>query len=106
MMDVMIDLETLGTAPGSAIVAIGAVAFDPASRELGAPATCRITAASCQHFGLTIDADTVEWWLKQSDAARSELLTEPRQHIRQALGDFQEWLVAISPSPVVLGVRR
>ena len=29
MRDVMLDMETLGTAPGSAILTIGAVEFDP-----------------------------------------------------------------------------
>jgi DNA polymerase III epsilon subunit-like protein len=38
-MDVMLDLETMGNGPDAAIVAIGAIEFDPAAERLGAPFT-------------------------------------------------------------------
>ena len=35
MNDVMLDLETMGTGPDAAIVAIGAIAFDVHTRTIG-----------------------------------------------------------------------
>ena len=35
MLDVMLDLETMGTQPDAAIVAIGAVEFDLEAAQLG-----------------------------------------------------------------------
>jgi len=37
MNEVMLDLETMGQGPDAAIVAIGAVAFDPVTHWLGDP---------------------------------------------------------------------
>lgn len=68
--DVMVDLETLGTAPGSAILSIGAVFFDPETGALGAQFHEKITLASCEAAGLRMDAPTVLWWMEQSSEAR------------------------------------
>lgn len=69
----MLDLETMGTRPGSVIASIGAVAFDPRTGVLGAEFYRAVSLASCQRLGLRFDADTVAWWLKQGDAARAAL---------------------------------
>lgn len=72
---VMIDLETWGTAPGSALRAIGACVFSPYSE----PEDPRlrfyrnITRGSCELRGLTVDPDTVAWWATQPEAARAAL---------------------------------
>lgn len=69
---VMLDIETLGLEPGMAILSIGAVKF---SRDgLGETFDRSISLTSCQDAGLTIDAETLEWWLEQEKAAR-EVLT-------------------------------
>lgn len=74
-MDVMVDLETMGTRPGSAIASIGAVAFDPVAGVIGEASFYRtISLASCQQAGLVIDGDTVGWWLQRGDEARAALL--------------------------------
>lgn len=86
---IMVDLETMGTRPGSAIVAIGAVMFTETDilREFYRV----VDLESCQAVGLHIDAATVMWWLRRDDQARSELgkdaVTLPR-----ALLDFSEWI--------------
>lgn len=68
MPHIMIDLETMGTRPGSAILSIGACSFDPnwlgGSDSDHEPGEARrtfyqnITLASCLDAGLTIDAAT------------------------------------------------
>lgn len=68
--DVMTDLETLGTAPGSAILSIGAVFFDPETGALGPQFHEKITLASCEAAGLRVDVSTVLWWMAQSPEAR------------------------------------
>jgi len=69
---VMIDIETLGIEPGAAICSIGACTFDTG----GVDETFELSVdlESCQERGLMIDADTLQWWLGQDDAAR-EILT-------------------------------
>jgi len=69
---VMVDIETLGLDIGSAILSVGAVVFD--EEGCGDTFERSISLQSCQDAGLSIDADTLEWWLDQPDAAQ-EVLT-------------------------------
>ena len=89
MKNVMLDLETMGTHVGAAVVAIGAVEFDGA--RLGREFYNAVSLASCLEAGLTVDGDTVSWWLEQSDAARGALLTH-RVTLEAALNGFSKWL--------------
>lgn len=66
----MVDLETLGNKPGCSIMSIGAVMFDEVSGELGDAFYVTVNRASCKSFGLKEDADTLEWWSKQSKDAQ------------------------------------
>lgn len=85
----MIDLETLGTRPGSVIVAIGAVRFG------GGKILDRFYAVidpqDAQACGLTIDAGTVLWWLGQSDEARKEIAFGGKP-LAAVLTSFAAWL--------------
>lgn len=86
--DIMLDLETMGTRPGSAIVAIGAVRFG--GGQIHDTFYRRIRLRSCTDFGLTIDADTVLWWMGQSQEARMEVInSEGATSLPQALHDFK-----------------
>ena len=60
-MNVMLDLETLGTKPGCAILAIGMVAFEW-DRVLPTTFYHEINTRSCLVAGLTIDPETEKWW--------------------------------------------
>lgn len=71
---VSIDIETMGKSPTSAITSIGAVMFDPASNWIGDDFHVHISLDSCLFNGLTMDADTVLWWLAQSYDARAALV--------------------------------
>jgi hypothetical protein len=88
---IMVDLETMGTAPGSAIVSLGAVAFDPFAGTLGEEFYRVISLDSCQRAGLTIDAETVMWWLRQSETARSHLARPDVEQLASVLGWFATW---------------
>ena len=69
--DVMVDLETLGTAPGSVILSIGAVAFNEGQPEAEWKVldVKPIRVSRSRAYGLTIDEGTLSWWLGQENAA-------------------------------------
>lgn len=90
MNNVMLDLETFGTAPGSAIRSVGAVVFDPNTSALGPEFYMNVDDASCTVAGLTKDASTVAWWAKQSKAAQDSLLVEQKP-IADVLAAFAAW---------------
>lgn len=66
----MVDIETLGTRPGSAIASIGAVVFTP-SRVI-AEWECNVDIAAAQAEGLKFEAATILWWMAQSSEARAQ----------------------------------
>lgn len=98
---VMLDLETLGTRPGSAVFAIGAVAFDPTAPGdgLGPGFRVIINRDSLREFGLTEDPETVKWWSEQSADAQLQLEAahSPRSSVSvlQALAAFASFYAAL-----------
>lgn len=102
-MDVMLDLETFGTRPGSVILSIGARQFSRAG--IGADFYRVISVATCQNAGLTTDPDTIAWWAGQSERARMvvDSATAPVKAARavslgSALAAFAGWLAALGPT--------
>lgn len=63
MNQMMIDIETLGTQPGSIITQIGACVFD--EKEIIDSMSMRISVADSLKLGLVINPDTFNWWLRQ-----------------------------------------
>ena len=92
MIQVMLDLETMGVRPNAAFAAIGAVKFDPATGEIhDGGFYCLVDLDSAVEIGLELDVSTFLWWLEQSDDARMSLLTGTRLPIREALSGFLRW---------------
>lgn len=89
-MHVMLDLETLGKTPGSVIASIGAVAFDPLAGAFRPEFYAVVDRASCEAVGLEVDPDTLAWWARQSEEARSALAVDPMP-LREALAAFTTW---------------
>jgi len=85
---VMIDIETLGREPGCVIVSIGACQFG--SDGVGEEFFVEVSPTSAQAYGLEVDAETLEWWLSQGEAAREQLLGG--EDLDAALTEFAEWL--------------
>lgn len=93
----MLDLETLSTAPDAAIISIGATCFGaeiPPAIGGGYDFYLAVDATSAQRAGGRVDADTVMWWMKQSDAALGAF--SAAASIEWALQQFTVWL---SPWP-------
>ncbi len=90
--NVMLDIETLGTRPGSIILSIGAAEF----RSYGVVRKFYtvISEESSRMIGLTSDANTLAWWQDQSAAART-VLEQARSRealtVVEALMNFTTW---------------
>jgi len=103
MNHVMIDLETLGQQPGCVIISLNAVQFDLETGEIGKQFNRAIELESQLNAGLTIDADTFLWWMKQSDESRSSLVKDIKKetfckighNLQGALYDFTRWMVTL-----------
>lgn len=69
----MIDIETLGTRPGCAILSIGAVRFNPNTMQILDRFYCNVDAAESFQRGFDFDEKTVEWWDKQLPEIKARL---------------------------------
>lgn len=89
--DLMIDLETLGRSPGSVILSIGAVYFNPIIPHMWVDPDQKfyrvISIESSLAFGLKIEGETLAWWFNQSKEAIKAATHNP-QHIDNVLRDF------------------
>lgn len=101
MRAIMIDLETMGTRPYSAITAIGAVVFDLHDMQLKKEFYSVVNLQSCLESQMTVDGGTVEWWMKQSDEARL-VISGGGISLRDALEEFQH-IFHLEPSLEVWG---
>ena len=87
---IMLDLETMSTASNAAIISIGAVKF---SINDGIKDTFYINVSleSSMAQGLSVDAQSMMWWIKQSKEAR-EKLSESPMDLTYALDAFTSWI--------------
>lgn len=89
-VDVMVDIESLGTRNGDVILSIGAVAFDYEQGILSSFYEV-IDIDSCLGHGLKIETNTMRWWMDQSDAAR-EVFRVNGAPLEIVLDDFRTWV--------------
>jgi hypothetical protein len=97
MKDVMLDIETLGTSSNAVVVSIGAVFFDPIAIDVGETfyAVCSDLDTQIKRMGRQMDADTVMWWLQQSEKARDAIAKPLNIHATEttkALFAFRKFL--------------
>lgn len=117
--DIMLDLETFGVGNDAAIVSIGAVAFradhaEPEALDQSPDVLLSMGKAFQAHVDLDashmtkrgdLDPATVEWWLRQSEEARTALVGQAgdydpapaRVKLGAALERFVAWLYKITP---------
>lgn len=91
-MDVMIDLETLGTRPDAAIIQIGAVFFEPLSggKVMNGKGFNRHVLV-CDNGG-TIDHGTLCFWLaEKSSGAMAEAMSTKADFLGRVLQEFTDW---------------
>lgn len=101
---IMVDIETLGTLPGSVILSIGAVAFN---METGATYHevfyNTISIQSCLNAGLKVESGTLEWWFNQSDEARQKAISEPKHDLHTALYNLRQFIASFGEDVQVWG---
>jgi 3' exoribonuclease, RNase T-like len=87
-MDLMIDIETVGTGPEACILTIAAQAFDPFARGYyNQHYYARIDIESQE--GRNIEQGTIDWWATQPPAAREEAFAEEnRISLKQSLEEL------------------
>ena len=97
---VMLDLETLGTGDGAAIIQIGAVRFDWKTHEdapegwISSPygEFRRNILWDSPGFG-NIEPGTVQWWLEQDATTRTGVFAQDgAEDLTQALHQFNLWV--------------
>lgn len=99
MKDIMLDIETLDTAQSAVVLSIGAVVFDPHSKELGEKFYVEFThdLAAQQRVGRTVSVNTVVWWMQQGAAAK-QIFADPapegvhRVSTTQGLAEFASFV--------------
>lgn len=92
MKHVAIDLEVSAKTPYAGLLAIGAAFFEPSTSEIGAKFRVNVDSKSALAAGGVADPETLEWWMKQSQAARDALAIPPPVDIRVALSMFRDFL--------------
>ena len=83
---VMLDIETLGVRPGFVVASAAFVRFDDL-----AGASLALDVPEQTALGLETDPSTVDWWSKQSAAARAAAFGNPVS-LARALLYFADWL--------------
>lgn len=89
MTKIMLDLETLSLETNAAILTIGAVAFD--QTQVLSTFYSRISLASSTAVGLTIDPNTIQFWMSQPEESRKEAFGGVTP-LSVALADLSLWI--------------
>lgn len=77
-MHLMIDLESIGNDPSTVIVSLGAVAFN--RDGIISKGLWELDTQAQMNAGRTITADTLAWWMRQSEGARSVFNSKNPKH--------------------------
>ena len=99
MNHIMMDIETLDTKQSAVVLSIGAVVFDPHSKELGEKFYVEFThdLTAQQRVGRTVSTDTVVWWMQQGAAAKQIFADPSPEGVRrvptaQGLAEFASFV--------------
>lgn len=89
-MELMLDIETLGTVPGSPVVTLGAVLFDPYRSDsselmLQRSLSIRIDLSDSISYSRGVEGATIRWWFEQEDAAIKALVGDDCISMKEAL---------------------
>lgn len=87
-VDIVIDLETLGTKPGCTILSIGACTTGREKVDTFYGTICR---GSCQAVGLIEDQETYDWWMEQDPVIRMETFSQ-QYDLPFILDKFSNWM--------------
>jgi hypothetical protein len=98
MKDIMVDIETMDNVASAAIVSIGAVQCNLITGELGAEYYRVIDLDGQAEIGMSLNAETIYWWMDQSELAREALLIKGKISLDAMCGSFSKWILHLDPS--------
>jgi len=99
-MHVMIDLETLSTAPDAVIMQIAAVAFNIDGDGHDDFLSLNVSPQTCIDAGLTVEYSTIKWWMEQGRDVQRQLPGFDDKFpttLREALGALNMFLAHAEP---------
>jgi exodeoxyribonuclease VIII len=102
-MDVMVDLETLGTDNDCVVVSLGACTMDLETKKIESTFYMIFEIQDQLDKGRVIQADTLKWWFKQENAAQKVFHDEAKAPI-MILNTFSQWLKRVCPDSKKLKV--
>lgn len=94
-IDVMVDIETLGTKSDSTIFQISAIAFDIKNGEHISKFNKIADISKNEGYEMSVDGGTLLWWLNTDKELLTKLLNEGEGSSTDLLGEFYNWLVSI-----------
>ena len=89
----MLDIETMGNESFSSIISIGALEFNINTGNTGREFYVNVDLQSCINLGLKVNADTIMWWMDQSDEARKSLMSTDAVSINVALCKLSKFFI-------------
>ena len=92
-----IDIETLGTKPDTTVLTIGAVKFNPFTKEDPyADLYLKVDADQQLEAGRSVDEDTLKWWTTQPQEIQDEaFLSTDRTSVEDTLAQLNKYLVGV-----------
>lgn len=89
-LELMVDIETLGTVAGCPVVTIGACLFDPFSCDSGEALMARsmnvrIDVSDAIKFSTGVEGGTIRWWFEQQDEAIKALVGDDAVSVQEAI---------------------
>lgn len=104
--DIMLDMETLGTVPGSLIMSIGAVPFDRKSKVIEDELYFyqNVSVEDGRKKGYIIEEDTLKWWQKQPKEAW-DMLQQDVAPVFNALLNFKKFVLYMGEKNVRIWAR-
>lgn len=94
-VDIMTDIETLGTNADSTIIQLSAIAFDITTGERLSEFN-QIADIEKNEKPVKVTGGTIKWWLKTDKELFSLLIQGGDYSSEQVLRNFHEWLVGLT----------
>lgn len=96
MTDLMLDLETVGTNPGCAIIAIACTPFNANTGVIYRDKTfyTAINFEDSMRYGFSYDKNTVSWWLKTNEKLFVKL-KEDKTTVQEATTAFMQYMESL-----------
>jgi hypothetical protein len=95
-IDVMVDIETLGTKTDSTIIQISSVAFNIETGEYISKFDRVADISKNESYDMRVTGSTLKWWLNTNKELLATLLNRGVGSSRRLLEDFHGWLVGLS----------